>query len=134
MGRDITGAMSAPGGLLAQIRQQQVGYQPGGSSRGDLVAATAAQTATQKLTDQASRMYADAFAKAQDRRLPAGQMALQAQQTAQQLGLSGGQLGLRRWRLSAERLRYRAFWYSGQPLVRGQNGVYRAFSSNTPVK
>ena len=94
MGRDISGAMSAPGGLLAQIRQQQVGYQPGGSSRGDLVAATAAQTATQKLTDQASRMYADAFAKAQDRRLPAGQMALQAQQTAQQFGLSGGQLGL----------------------------------------
>lgn len=46
MGRDISGAMSAPGGLLAQIRQQQVGYQPGGSSRGDLVAATAAQTAT----------------------------------------------------------------------------------------
>ena len=94
MGRDIMGELSAPGGMLSQIRGQQVGYQPGGSSRGDIMSAMAGQGAAQKLADQASRMYADAYAKAQDRRLPAGQMALGAQQTAQQLGLSGGQMGM----------------------------------------
>jgi len=94
MSRDIMGELSAPGGMLSQIRQQQVGYQPGGSSRGDIVTGMATTGAAQKLTDQASRMYADAFARAQERRLPAGQMALQAQQQAQQLGLSGGQLGI----------------------------------------
>ena len=94
MGRDIMGELSAPGGMLAQIRGQQVGYQPGGSSRGDMVTAMAGQGAAQKLADQASRMYADAFSQAQQRRLPAGQMALQAQQAAQQLGLSGAQTRL----------------------------------------
>jgi hypothetical protein len=94
MGRDIMGELSAPGGMLSQIRGQQVGYQPGGSSRGDMVTAMAGQGAAQKLADQASRMYADAFSRAQERRLPAGQMALQAQQAAQQMGLSGAQTRL----------------------------------------
>ena len=94
MRRDIMDELQGPGGMLAQIRQQQVGYQPGGSSRGDIVTGMAAKGASQKLADQASRMYADAFAKAQERRLPAGQMALQAQQAAQQLGLAGGNLRL----------------------------------------
>ena len=94
MRRDIMDELQGPGGMLAQIRQQQVGYQPGGSSRGDIVTGMAAKGASQKLADQASRMYADAFAKAQERRLPAGQMALQAQQAAQQHGLASGQLGL----------------------------------------
>jgi len=104
MGRDIMGELSAPGGMLAQIRQQQVGYQPGGSSRGDIVTGMAATGAAQRLTDQASRMYADAFSRAQERRLPAGQMALQAQQAAQQLGLSGAQT-----RLGAGQLGQQAF-------------------------
>jgi hypothetical protein len=94
MRRDIMDELQGPGGMLAQIRQQQVGYQPGGGSRGDIVTGMAAKGASQKLADQASRMYADAFSKAQERRLPAGQMALQAQQAAQQLGLSGGNLRL----------------------------------------
>ena len=94
MRRDIMDELQGPGGMLSQIRGQQVGYQPGGSSRGDIVTGMAAKGASQKLADQASRMYADAFAKAQERRLPAGQMALQAQQAAQQLGLSGGNLWL----------------------------------------
>ena len=94
MRRDIMDELQGPSGMLAQIRQQQVGYQPGGSSRGDIVTGMAAKGASQKLADQASRMYADAFSKAQERRLPAGQMALQAQQNAQQLGLSGGNLRL----------------------------------------
>ena len=104
MSRDIMGELSAPGGMLSQIRQQQVGYQPGGSSRGDIVTGMATTGAAQKLTDQASRMYADAFARAQERRLPAGQMALQAQQQAQQLGLSGAQT-----RLGAGQLGQQAF-------------------------
>jgi hypothetical protein len=94
MRRDIMDELQGPSGMLAQIRQQQVGYQPGGGSRGDIVTGMAAKGASQKLADQASRMYADAFSKAQERRLPAGQMALDAQLAAQQLGMQGGQLGL----------------------------------------
>ena len=119
MGRDIMGELSAPGGMLAQIRGQQVGYQPGGSSRGDMVTAMAGQGAAQKLADQASRMYADAFSQAQQRRLPAGQMALQAQQAAQQLGLSGAQT-----RLGAGQLGQQAFGtnLSGRTAA-GQQGL-----------
>jgi hypothetical protein len=94
MGRDIMDTLSGPGGMLAQIRGQQVRHQPGGSSRGDIVGGMAAKAAAQKLVDQSSRMYADAFSAAQQRRLPAGQMALGAQQQAQQLGLQGAQMGL----------------------------------------
>ena len=94
MGRDVMDTLSAPGGMLSQIRGQQVRFQPGGSSRGDIVTGMAAKGAAQKLADQSSRMYADAFSAAQQRRLPAGQMALGAQQQAQQLGLQGGQMGL----------------------------------------
>ena len=90
--------------ILPGLRSAQVGYQPGGSSRGDIVTGMATTGAAQKLTDQASRMYADAFARAQERRLPAGQMALQAQQQAQQLGLSGAQT-----RLGAGQLGQQAF-------------------------
>jgi hypothetical protein len=94
MGRDIMDTLSGPGGMLSQIRGQQVRHQPGGSSRGDIVGGMAAKAAAQKLADQSSRMYADAFSAAQQRRLPAGQMALGAQQQAQQLGLQGAQTGL----------------------------------------
>lgn len=92
LARDVLDNLT--GTVLPKVREQQIGYQPGGSSRGDLVTSRAVNTATTKLTDQASRMYADAFARAQERRLPAGQMALGAQQQAQQYGLRGGQLGL----------------------------------------
>ena len=94
---DVTSAMSRDvlsnltGTILPKIRESQIGYQPGGSSRGDLVTSKAVTGATSKLADQASRMYADAFSAAQDRRLPAGQMALGAQQQAQQYGLQGAQ-------------------------------------------
>jgi hypothetical protein len=92
MGRDVMGEIQ--GNILPGIRSQQVQYQPGGSSRGDIVASNAINAANQRMIDNASRMYADAYSQAQGRRLPAGQMALQAQQAAQQLGTQGAQLGL----------------------------------------
>jgi hypothetical protein len=94
MGRDIMGTLSDPGGILSRIRQQTTQFQPGGGSRTDMVAGLAGKEATQRLIDQSSRMYADAYSQAQERRLPAGQLALGAQQQAQQLGMQGGQLGL----------------------------------------
>jgi len=93
--------LEGPGGMLAQIRQKTLGFTPGGGSRGDIVTGMAAKEATRRLMDESKGMYADAFARAQERRLPAGQMALQAQLAAQQLGMKGaetklgaGQLGL----------------------------------------
>jgi hypothetical protein len=92
MGRDVRAEIQ--GNILPGIRSQQVQYQPGGSSRGDIVTSNAVTAANQRMIDNASRMYADAYSQAQGRRLPAGQMALQAQQAAQQLGTQGAQLGL----------------------------------------
>ena len=92
--RDIMSQLEGPQGMLAQIRQKTLGYQPGGGSRGDIVTGMAAKEATQRLIDESKGMYADAYAQAQQRRLPAGQMALDAQLAAQQLGMQGGQLGL----------------------------------------
>ena len=92
MGRDVMGEIQ--GNILPGIRSQQVQYQPGGSSRGDIVASNAITAANQRMIDNASRMYADAYSQAQGRRLPAAQMALGAQQAAQQLGTQGAQLGL----------------------------------------
>ena len=92
MGRDVMGEIQ--GNILPGIRSQQVQYQPGGSSRGDIVTSNAVNAAQQRMIDNASRMYADAYSQAQGRRLPAGQMALSAQQAAQQLGTQGAQLGL----------------------------------------
>ena len=92
MGRDVMGEIQ--GNILPGIRSQQVQYQPGGSSRGDIVTSNAITAANQRMIDNASRMYADAYSQAQGRRLPAGQMALGAQQAAQQLGTQGAQLGL----------------------------------------
>jgi len=91
MSRDIMGELSAPGGMLSQIRGQQVQYQPGGSSRGDMMAGMAGQAASQRLIDTASRMYADAYGQAQNRRMGAAQMAMGGQQGAQQLGLAAMQ-------------------------------------------
>ena len=92
MSRDVMGEIQ--GNILPGIRSQQVQYQPGGSSRGDIVASNAINAAQQRMIDNASRMYADAYSQAQGRRLPAAQMALGAQQAAQQLGTQGAQLGL----------------------------------------
>ena len=102
--RDIMGQLEGPGGMLAQIRQKTLGYQPGGGSRGDIVTGMAAKEATQRLMDESKGMYADAFSQAQQRRLPAGQMALDAQLAAQQLGMQGAQQ-----RLGAGQLRQQGY-------------------------
>ena len=92
MGRDVMGELQ--GTILPGIRTQMMGYQPGGGSRGNLVQSQAVQGATQRMVDNASKMYADAYSQAQNRRLQAGQLALNAQLAAQQLGTQGAQLGL----------------------------------------
>lgn len=102
--RDIMSQLEGPQGMLAQIRQKTLGYQPGGGSRGDIVTGMAAKEATQRLMDESKGMYADAFSQAQQRRLPAGQMALDAQLAAQQLGMQGAQQ-----RLGAGQLRQQGY-------------------------
>ena len=92
MSRDVLNNLT--GTILPKIRESQISYQPGGSSRGDLVTSRAVSGATDKLADQASRMYADAYSAAQQQRLPAGQLALGAQQFAQQRTDAGGNLRL----------------------------------------
>lgn len=92
MSRDVLDNLT--GTILPKIRESQIAYQPGGSSRADLITSKAINTATSKLADQASRMYADAYSQAQQRRLPAGQMALGAQQFAQQRTDAGAQTAL----------------------------------------
>ena len=86
MGRDVMSTLQ--GQVLPGIRSQQVGYQPGGSSRGDLVTSQAVQAANQRLIDNAQRMYSDAYSQAQGRRLPASQQVLGSMAQGGQLGLS----------------------------------------------
>ena len=86
MGRDVMSTLQ--GQVLPGIRSQQVSYQPGGSSRGDLVTSQAVQAANQRLIDNAQRMYADAYSQAQGRRLPAAQQLLGSIAQGGQLGLS----------------------------------------------
>ena len=96
MSQDVLGAIQSE--ILPNIRQQQVQYQPGGSSRGDMVASDAVSSAIDRLTKQSTQMYADEFTRAQDRRLPAAQYQTGtaqgaanyltgAQQAAGQLGI-----------------------------------------------
>jgi len=92
MSQDVLGAIHSE--ILPNIRQQQVQYQPGGSSRGDMVASNAISTAIDRLTKQSTSMYADEFSAAQGRRLPAAQYMTGAQQAGGQLGLENmGQYG-----------------------------------------
>jgi hypothetical protein len=124
MGRDIMGTLSDPGGILSKIRQQTTQYQPGGGSRTDMMAGMAGKEATQRLIDQSSRMYADAYSQAQERRLPAGQMALGAQQRAQQLGMEGGQLGLSAGQLGQQTLsQYPTVMNAPLSMYAAQSGV-----------
>ena len=80
--------------ILPGIRQQQVGYQPGGSSRGNLVQNQAIAKAVKSgLTQPLAQMYSDAYQTAQGMRLPAAQMGIGQQQYGMGYGLQGGQLG-----------------------------------------
>ena len=87
-------AKQLSGTVLPQIRAGITQYQPGGSTRGDMIQKGAVAAGAEQLQKDISNMYANAYSQAQGQRLPAAQMGLGAQQSAQQLGLAGGQLGL----------------------------------------
>ena len=72
--------------ILPGIRQQQVQYQPGGSSRANLVQNQAIQKAVQSgLTKPLAEMYGNAYQTAQGMRLPAAQMGIGQQQFGQNM-------------------------------------------------
>ncbi len=69
--------------ILPGIRTQQVMYQPGGSSRGDLVNNRAVSNAvTSGLTKPLAEMYSSAYDRAQSMRLPAAQQGINQQISA----------------------------------------------------
>jgi hypothetical protein len=79
--------------VLPGIRQQQVMYQPGGSSMGANQQNKAVSEATAAgLTKPLAQMYSDAYQTAQGMRMPAAQMGLGAQQFGMNYGLQGQQL------------------------------------------
>ena len=76
--------------ILPGVRQQQVQYQPGGSSRAALMQDRAVTDATAAgLTKPLAQMYSDAYQTAQGMRMPAAQMGLGAQQFGMNYGLAG---------------------------------------------
>ena len=81
--------------ILPGLRQQQLQYQPGGSSRGQLEQNAAIAEAVQTgLTQPLAEMYGGAYQQAQQMRLPAAQMGIGQQQFGMGHGLAGGQLSL----------------------------------------
>jgi hypothetical protein len=60
------------GSVLPGIRQSMVQYQPGGSSRGDLVQSQAISAANQQMLNKAAEMYGGAYQGAQDRAIQWG--------------------------------------------------------------
>jgi hypothetical protein len=71
------------GSVLPGIRQQQVMYQPGGSSRAALEQNKAVTSAVkQGLTTPLAQMYSNAYQTAQGMRLPAAQQRINQQATA----------------------------------------------------
>lgn len=76
--------------VLPGIRQQQVMYQPGGSSKAAMEQNKAVTDATVAgLTKPLAQMYSDAYQTAQGMRMPAAQMGLGAQQFGMNYGLAG---------------------------------------------
>lgn len=60
------------GSVLPGIRQSLVQYQPGGSTRGDLVQSQAISAANKQMLDKAAEMYGGAYQGAQDRAIQWG--------------------------------------------------------------
>ena len=60
------------GSVLPGIRQSLVEYQPGGSTRGDLVQSQAISAANKQMLDKAAEMYGGAYQGAQDRAIQWG--------------------------------------------------------------
>ena len=70
--------------ILPGLRSAQVGYQPGGSSRGDLINNRAIAKAVQSgLTKPLADMYSGAYQQAQGMRMPFAGMGIQQQQFGQ---------------------------------------------------
>ena len=79
--KDVTGNLQK--NILPGIRQQQVMYQPGGSSRAALQQNQAVADAVQSgLTKPMAQMYSSAYDRAQQMRLPAAQQRIDQQQSA----------------------------------------------------
>ena len=76
---------------LANVRGQQVLYQPGGGSRGDIYAAQAAAGGQKALAQNLAGLYGGAYQQAQAGRMPAAQMGIGAQQFGMGYGLQGMQ-------------------------------------------
>ena len=78
----VQGTMSnLQGKILPGLRDQQMAYQPGGSSRGVLEQNKAISKAVASgLTKPLAQMYGDAYSTAQGMRLPAAQMGIGQQQ------------------------------------------------------
>ena len=74
---------------LANVRGKQVLYQPGGGSRGDIFAAQATEQAQKDLNRNLASLYGGAYTKAQEGRVPAAQLGMQAQQYGMGLGPEG---------------------------------------------
>ena len=82
-------------GVLPQIRGSLVNYQPGGSSRGNMLQQQAiANAVTQGMAMPMAQMYGNAYQQAQAQRLPAAQQALGAYQQAMGGLQQGAQTGL----------------------------------------
>jgi len=76
---------------LGNVRGQQVLYQPGGGSRGDIFAAQAAATGQKALAQNLAGLYGGAYQQAMAGRMPAAQMGIGAQQFGMGYGLQGMQ-------------------------------------------
>ena len=81
------------GNVLPEIRSSLVQYQPGGSTRGDIVQANAIASAQQNISDNLAKAEFEAYNQAQGRRMDAAQMGLGAQQFGQQQGAAGAGVG-----------------------------------------
>ena len=82
-------------GILPQIRGSLVNYQPGGSTRGNMLQQQAiANAVTQGMSMPMAQMYGNAYQQAQSQRLPAAQQALGAYQQAMGGRQQGAQTGL----------------------------------------
>jgi len=94
----ISGLTDPTSGVLPGIRAGLVNYQPGGSTRGNMLQQQAIIKAmTEGYAQPVAQMYGQAYQQAQAQRLPAAQARLAAGQGAQAgLGtaLQAGQLGL----------------------------------------
>ena len=74
---------------LSNVRGQQVLYQPGGGSRGDIFAAQAAATGQKALAQNLAGLYGGAYQQAMAGRMPAAQMGIGQQQFGMGYGLQG---------------------------------------------